>query len=269
MQASAALAFGIIADVQYADADDGTDRNGKVPRHYRGALDVLRRAVDYFNGFGDAQLSFVAQLGDLIDGKNAPAESDAALATTLAIIQHSTTPFVHLVGNHELYNFDRLALAAKLGTRPSGRTVEFYATQPAPGWRVLVLDGFQEAVIGWPEHDERRQRAVAFLRAKRLACGRPADADPSDWMVGLSGADRRFNPYNGGFGARQLQWVRAQLCQAAEAGERVLVLSHLVLHAEACKKATMAWDCDEALSALHSQPGVVAAVFCGHEHEGG
>jgi len=262
------FAFGLISDVQYADIDDGLDHKEKMQRHYRGALDVLTRAVQYFNTY-PVPLAFVAQLGDLIDGKNAPHNSETALARALAVIERCTVPFVNLIGNHELYNFDRETLARRLGTRPAGRPVEFYASQPAAGWRMLVLDAFQEAVIGHPPGEPRRDKAVTFLRAKRTECGRPADADPDDWFAGLSGEQRRFNPYNGAFGSRQLQWLRSQLGSAREAGDRVLILSHVVLHAGACHGTTMAWDYLEALEVIGAHAGVVAAVLCGHEHKGG
>jgi len=156
-----AVSFGLISDVQYADIDNALDPNGRMQRHYRGALDVLTRAVAHFSSHSPP-LAFVAQLGDLIDGKNAEAgTSEAALAAVLAVIDRSTTPFINLIGNHDLYNFNRDYLAAKLGTRQPNRPVEFYAFAPAPGWRVLVLDPFQEAVIGWPQEEPRRQHAVS------------------------------------------------------------------------------------------------------------
>ena len=269
-RATAAFSFGLISDVQYADVADALDKNGKMMRHYRGALDVLIRAVEHFNCFSSPPLSFVAQLGDIIDGKNAQANtSEAALNIVLNVIGQSRVPFVNLIGNHEIYNFDRDTLAKRLGTRPAGRPVEFYATAPVAGWRVFVLDAFQEAVVGWPPTEPRRQKAVEFLRAKRTECGRPDDADPSDWFAGLTGEDRRFCPYNGAFGARQLEWLRGQLRGAAEAGDRVIIMSHVVLHPKACGGTTMAWDYEEALAAIAEHPGTVGIVLCGHEHKGG
>jgi manganese-dependent ADP-ribose/CDP-alcohol diphosphatase len=258
------FAFGVVADVQYADAPDGSNHKKTMARYYRGALTVLTRAVEYYNSFA-VPLSFVAQLGDLIDGKNAEmGASTLALDKCLAVISNSTAPFVHCVGNHELYNFDRDILATKLQTRPNGRTVEFYAFSPVAGWRVVVLDAFQEAVVGWPQDDERRQRAVAFLRSKH-----PGGFNPDDWIGNLEGEDRRFTPVNGAFGEVQLAWLGKQVDSAADAGERIIVLSNVVLNPAACHGTTMAWDCHGALRAISSRPGVVAAVICGHEHKGG
>ena len=75
---------------------------------------------------------------------------------------------------------------------------------------------------------------------------------------------------NGAFGARQIQWLSSQLEDAAASGERLILLSHVVLHPNACHGTTMAWDYVAALDAIErGPPGVVAAVFCGHEHKGG
>ena len=261
------FSVGVISDVQYADAPDGTDHRGEQPRCYRGALDQLRRAVDYFNrqrAPDGSALTFVAQLGDLIDGQSASTgQSAAALDAVLAHIRRSSVAFVNLIGNHELYNFDREQCAALLGTRPEGRTREFYALAPATTVRVLVLDAFQQSVIGWPVEEPRRQAAVALLRAKH-----PNGFDPNMWTSGLEGEEKRFSPLNGALGEEQLDWLGKQLdmCQAARM--KGVVLSHVVLHPAACHGKTMAWDYDRALEAFRRHT-CVAAVLCGHEHKGG
>lgn len=234
------FSIGVIADVQYADADDGYDHRGTSLRCYRGALTVLDRAVGWFDAFrsGSAGLAFVAQLGDLLDGQNARAGTSAtALQKLIAIINRSQVPFINLVGNHELYNFDRELLALRLGTRPEGRTREFYATSPVPGVLVLILDAFQEAVIGWPAEEPRRQVAVTRLRSKQ------SNFDPDDWFKGLEGDERRFTPVNGAFGDEQLGWLERQLKAAVAAQQRVIILSHVVLHPRACKGTTMVMAC--------------------------
>jgi hypothetical protein len=66
------FSMGVIADVQHADVADGTNHGGTMPRHYRGALATLTRAVDWLGDVlhpsaGHAPPCFIAQLGDLID----------------------------------------------------------------------------------------------------------------------------------------------------------------------------------------------------------
>eukprot|EP00592_Proboscia_alata_P022784 CAMPEP_0194413074 /NCGR_PEP_ID=MMETSP0176-20130528/11570_1 /TAXON_ID=216777 /ORGANISM="Proboscia alata, Strain PI-D3" /LENGTH=103 /DNA_ID=CAMNT_0039216197 /DNA_START=9 /DNA_END=316 /DNA_ORIENTATION=- len=43
------LIFGVIADVQWADADDGYNYGRTVKRCFRGSLRTLDRAVDWWN----------------------------------------------------------------------------------------------------------------------------------------------------------------------------------------------------------------------------
>ena len=47
---------------------------------------------------------------------------------------------MHMIGNHELYNFSRKELAEKLNTAREGK--EYYAYIPKEGWRFLVLDPY-------------------------------------------------------------------------------------------------------------------------------
>eukprot|EP00041_Stephanoeca_diplocostata_P037063 m.1383994 g.1383994 ORF g.1383994 m.1383994 type:complete len:246 (+) comp24973_c0_seq128:352-1089(+) len=98
--------FGAIADVQYADMDDQWDFSKTQIRQYRGALEILRAAVCEWNTM--PQISFIANLGDIIDGhNNGLKESQVALDRVLGefnLIAHDI-PVAHLIGNHELYNF--------------------------------------------------------------------------------------------------------------------------------------------------------------------
>ena len=84
------LRFGVIADVQYADCDNSTNFSKTVKRYFRNALTVLEKACDEWSlpsPDGVVAPSFVAQLGDLIDGRNRSAgESAAALATIQGVV---------------------------------------------------------------------------------------------------------------------------------------------------------------------------------------
>ena len=276
-----AFAFGVITDVQYADVDDGTGFGGRDRRFFRGSLETLAAAQRHWSQ-GKDTLSFAAQLGDLVDGRNVKLGSSAsALERALGLLQHVPCRVLSLVGNHDLYNFDRETLAARLATRPDGH--EFYSIAPAPGWRVVILDAYQESVLGWPEGDVRRRRAERWLAEHN-------SNDLSDggaWFNGLTGTARRAVPFNGAFGREQLAWLRRTLRAARSADERVIILSHVVLSPLACDGTTMAWDYDAALAIIHERDGeneeartprpaahkpakpLVALVLCGHDHHGG
>ena len=260
--------FGVIADVQYCDIPDGSSFDGLTKRFFRGALHCLRKAVEEWSVPGSG-ISFVAQLGDIIDNQcQLHKQTDADFATVWAEFERlpRSMPVYNCIGNHELYNFTRAELAAgPLNTAPAPRGLEYYAFTPAPGWRFLVLDPYQEAIIGWEDGSTQHGAALAKLRAHNQndvlgAC---------DWTAGLQGDDRRWVPYNGGLGAAQIAWMRAELQTATDAGERVVMLSHVLLNPAAAGGTTMAWDFDEVNSAMEGLQDCVVAVLCGHDHKGG
>ena len=159
MAGATSFSFGVIADVQWADQDDGTNYDKTVRRCYRGALKTLQNAgallrldpttsglqpnaalsvyhpnpeltrsrptlaASWWSGHrGSEAPAFIAQLGDLIDGKNAQlGQSESALDAALAALSGVACPKIHLLGNHELYNFNRKQCAERLNTAPSGK----------------------------------------------------------------------------------------------------------------------------------------------------
>eukprot|EP00588_Corethron_pennatum_P018372 CAMPEP_0194308140 /NCGR_PEP_ID=MMETSP0171-20130528/5046_1 /TAXON_ID=218684 /ORGANISM="Corethron pennatum, Strain L29A3" /LENGTH=384 /DNA_ID=CAMNT_0039060577 /DNA_START=43 /DNA_END=1197 /DNA_ORIENTATION=+ len=261
--------FGVIADVQWADAPDGYNYSRTVKRCYRGALATLASAVDWWQNLPEAPL-YIAQLGDLIDGVNSQiGQTDSALAGALDHLARAPCPSVNIVGNHELYNFNREDLSKASWLRHGD--AEFYSFFPAQGWRTIVLDPYQIGLIGHAADDPRRMEAVEILARENPNVS--PDGEAGDWLAGMADAGhrRRFVPYNGGFGGEQLNWLRSELAAAAEAAERVLIMSHVIIHPEACGGSTMAWDYEEALDIISSEEaaGCVAAVLCGHDHSGG
>jgi len=271
-QSRQSFSLGVIADVQWVDAPDGANYAKTVKRCYRGALATLSNAVDWWLDLPESESPlFIAQLGDLIDGMNGPDKlncADGALSKAMGHLNRLPCPSINLVGNHELYNYDRAALSKADWLQHGDK--EYYAFTPVPGWRVAVVDSYQIALIGHADDDPRRLEAVDML-AKENPNVHP-DGRAGDWFEGMedAGYRRRFVPYNGGFGREQLEWLKSELRSAARAGERVLVLSHVPLHPEACGGGNMAWDYEEALEVMRSEEagGCVAAVFCGHDHKG-
>lgn len=254
---------GVIADVQHADLPDGYNFDRTTVRHYRGSLENVPKACAFWN---TRKVDLIAQLGDAIDGQNKGlGQSERALSSVLRAFDGcDCRRFLHCIGNHELYNFSRADLRRKLHTAPQG--FEYYSVEAAPGsgWRVVVLDPYQEALIGWEDCPERKQRALEWLRQHN-----PNDVTAEcNWTAGLHGNSRCQVPYNGGFGPAQLAWLQQELAQADARGERVLVLSHVLLHPKAGNGTTMAWDFDRALEVL-AKHDCVAVVLCGHDHQGG
>jgi hypothetical protein len=114
---TALFAFGVVADVQYADLPDGSNFLGTVRRYYRHALDALALAVQSWlhDGPGGKPVAFVAQLGDLIDGKNADhGQTAAAAAAVHGVLSRlgDSIPIQSAIGNHEVMNWPRSRLCA-------------------------------------------------------------------------------------------------------------------------------------------------------------
>lgn len=92
------FSFGLIADVQWADRDDGFNFAHTLRRCYRGALAQLKEAVAWWSA---SELAFVVNLGDLADGTNAVShQSETAFGIATSLLRSTPHPVVHLLGNH-------------------------------------------------------------------------------------------------------------------------------------------------------------------------
>ena len=302
------FSFGLIADVQWADTEDGQNYAKTVKRCYRGSFQTLKRAVQYWKDYNKEhqlqqdKLQFVAQLGDLIDGINSKlGTSDRSLDLALKELDRlgeDNCPSVNLVGNHELYNYNRDELA-KAKWLQNGDS-EYYSFTPQKGWRVIVLDPYQLAVIGYDHNKEDPRRIYAVDWVCRENPNVSPNGEPGDWFVGIDGYQRRFCPYNGGYGTKQLSWFDNELNEATLNQERVIILSHVIIHPKACGGGTMVWDYEDALNIIYKysdlttsststlassstasdddsvdggndnddKNNVVVAVLCGHDHKG-
>jgi len=256
--------FGVIADVQYVDAEDGTDFTGVQVRRYRNSLEVLKVAVKRWSE--EAGVEFIAQLGDIIDvkardNKTAAADCDTVLTE---LNKCKSKGLVNIIGNHDLYCFKREELNTKLNTkREEDSWYSFKPIEHSP-LRIVVLDSFDISTI---EGSSVKNTQAAFTF---LAKHNPNDITKfgGDWSAGLAGLDKRFMPYNGMVGASQLAWLRVTLTAAAAAGESAVLLSHAPLCPGGCDPICLLWNYQEVLDVL-KESGIVIAVFAGHDHEGG
>ena len=84
-----AFSFGVIADVQWADDEDGYNYDRSVVRRYRGAFRTLERAVEWWRSLPESP-AFIAQLGDLLDGINVKlGQSTPALEAALSVLSRA------------------------------------------------------------------------------------------------------------------------------------------------------------------------------------
>ena len=281
--------LGLIADVQYCDTPDGSSFDGSETRRYRGSLALAAAAAADFEAAG---CSIVVQCGDLIDGKCNPGAAAAgpplapACENSLAMLQRalgalssSAYDLLHVRGNHENYNA-ALAEQRSLLRLPAG--AEFfdeglfaYSYAPHASWRFIVLDGY-DVSLARARGSAEFAAAQALLRAHNPnACAHGDEGAPrGDFFAGLKGSlDARFVPFNGAVGARQLEWLAAQLAAARSAAQRVVVFSHIPLAAgnKAVRGeifSTLLWNYAEVNAVLAPFATTVAAVFSGHNHSG-
>ena len=219
--------FGLFADAQYADKKTAGTRT------YREALPLLEACAE---DLATHDLAFIAQLGDLIDGRQTDELSMVDLNRALAPLEATGHKLLHVVGNHCL-SVPRPVLKQRLGLDST------WSSHIYPGWRFLVLDSMAFSLQG-----DDVPRATAWLEAHQDA--------------------PQAKKWNGGFGPDQLAWLAEQLQAAEQAGEKVALFAHHPIEAAASSAAHLAWDHAEAHALVTASPATVA-YFAGHDHAGG
>ncbi|KAJ8363745.1 hypothetical protein SKAU_G00125760 [Synaphobranchus kaupii] len=267
--------FGVIADIQYADIEDGFNFKHTRKRYYRNSLRLLRNANEKWKGEA-VQPSFIIQLGDIIDGFNKKYNtSERALETVVNELAKSAIEVHHVWGNHEFYNFSRddLMISALNSKTTNDRmptmsedSVEngnvsnteegnAYDFSPAPHFRVVVLDAYDLSLIGRKEPSVRYYQALEIIQAHN-------DNDDLNFPPGQPGGlEQRFVKFNGGFSHGQLDWLDRLLTLSDEKLEKVIVVSHLPVHPYSTDPICLAWNYEKG--ALYYKLSQVCSVFHG------
>lgn len=88
--------FGVIADIQYADIDDGFNYKRTRKRYYRTSLQLLRNTQDTWT-MAAVKPKFILQLGDIVDGFNKRHDaSHQALETVMKEFNSSPLEIHHV-----------------------------------------------------------------------------------------------------------------------------------------------------------------------------
>lgn len=265
--------FGVIADIQYADMDDGYNFTRTRKRYYRSSLQLLRNAKTSW-AESPVKPDFILQLGDIIDGFNkGRGASQQALDTVLK--EFNSGPLVvdvhHVWGNHEFYNFSRSELLrSELNSAPRpeesrsgpppGDDIYAYHFSPFPGFTFVVLDAYDVSLLGREKSSKQYGKAMNLL--KQHNNNEDLNCPPASW-----GPEQRFTMFNGGFSKEQLDWLDSVLSSADEKQERVTIVSHLPVHPNSAALICLAWNYDELLAVIRSHSSVVC-YMAGHEHDG-
>ena len=296
------LSIGVIADVQYANSDNGSDFKKTVVRRYRNSLRLLEAAVNDWTTQQETlgyPVQLLVQLGDLLDGRCQEANGDrdeclhAVMAQFHRFDDDTDALRVDIIGNHELYNFSREELRNPAGLLHTARFDEllqqpstYYSVVPCAGLRLVIIDAFEICTMNGDENSKKQALDM-------LSKHNPNDMTQKgvDWTAGLEGTNKRFVPYNGAVSDQQLEWLSNTLALALENKEKCIVLSHISLQQGACTESCVLWNYEEVVRVLHNsaegvnesesesgsgsgsgseeaQTPVVACLY-GHAHKGG
>ncbi|KAM4664007.1 manganese-dependent ADP-ribose/CDP-alcohol diphosphatase-like isoform 2-T5 [Discoglossus pictus] len=278
-EAAPSFSFGIIADIQYADKDDGFNYMKTRMRYYRNSLTLLQHAIQEW-AVETIKPECILQLGDIIDGFNVMnKESEASLEKVLVEMENLKIPFHHVWGNHEFYNFSRKYLTqSKLNTNSLENKLEWsevtseivppkedlesfyvYHFSPFPKFRFVLIDSYDLSVIGRDPSSVKYEKSMKLLK----------ENNHNEDLNSPTGLRKPyFVQFNGGISTAQLNWINSVLTSSDEKEEKVIVLGHLPIHPDAADIICLAWNYQEVLSVLQSHPCVVG-YFAGHDHDGG
>lgn len=264
--ATSLFSFGIIADIQYADAPDSLNFQGTRVRRYRQSLNIFRQATLHWAQHSQG-IETAVVLGDMIDARAATQKDQhRCLSHILDICANSDIENYHFcIGNHCHYNFKRDELYDFLipnslkSNLPIGSL--HYDWSPHPGWRFIFLDSYDVSLIG--HSNEENLRLAKLL----LGNNNPNNlAMSGTWFNNLPFEKRRWVPYNGMIGDEQKTWLVETLEQSVRNNERVMIFCHQPIYSPS-KPNSLIWNAEEILSILHSS-GNVCLWMAGHDHDG-
>lgn len=251
---NAICTFGVLTDVHYADIQDGTNYSKTRRRYYRKSLSLVEAALSEWRRSTHI-LSFILQLGDLVDEHNVifgKETIEAALRKVLTVFSTAPAPVYHVWGNHDFYNFTRsyllaspemnartvhlsagtpaeVELSAKnffKSTCPASESAAYFHFSPTKGYRIVVLDQYEVSMLGLPSSCAEYQLAQEMLQQQN----RNSDLNSP---LGLRGLNARFVQFNGAVSTTQLEWLRDVLNEAQMNEEIVLVAGNLSVWARA------------------------------------
>nr|XP_040125384.1 manganese-dependent ADP-ribose/CDP-alcohol diphosphatase isoform X3 [Ictidomys tridecemlineatus] len=221
------FSFGVIADIQYADLEDGYNFQGSRRRYYRHSLVHLQGAIEDWNKESSMPCC-VLQLGDIIDGFNAQYKtSEESLEVVMNTFKMLKVPVHHTWGNHEFYNFSRDYLTrSKLNTRfledriidhpetiPSENYYAYHFV-PFPKFRFILLDAYDLSVLGVDQSSPKYQQCMKILR----------EHNPNTELNSPQGlSEPQFVQFNGGFSQEQLNWLNEVLAFSDTNQEKVVI----------------------------------------------
>lgn len=217
-EAGPLLRFGLIADAQYADADQEGER------HYRSTPEKLKRAVETIHA---ANPALTLHMGDFID------RDFESFDVMLPLLDGLGHPVHHLLGNHDysVADAEKARVVSTLGMPHD------YYTFSKNGIRFVMLDTNDLSIYKLPSSSPESSSAKETL--ERLKAAKEPGAAP----------------WNGGVTPAQLAWLERELSAADAAKEKVILCGH---HPLLPADMHQAWNAAEVIATIDRHPCVVA-----------
>lgn len=212
------LTFGLITDVQYADAGPEGER------HYRESIPKLKTAVGWLS---KKNLPFTLHLGDFID------RDFTAFGKVLPVLEELGHPVWHLLGNHDytVADGEKCRVATTLGMPH-----DYYVFRSS-GVRFVMLDTNDVSIYKYPSDSPSDKESRSVL--EKLVAGKSTAAQP----------------WNGGVSDDQLEWLERELAAADAVKERVILCGH---HPLLPADGHEAWNSDAVIALIDRHPCVAA-----------
>lgn len=228
MQTEPVFTFGIIADIQYCDAEP------MIGRYYRASTHKLRNALEAFKML---PLSFILDLGDIID------RDFASFDKVLALYQKASVPVRFTLGNHDFSvgEEQKKKVPELIGLPGKG-----YYNFIEKDWRFIILNGNELSLFATAPGTTKESEALAMLDHLRQTNA----GNAMEW--------------NGGISQEQKHWLLEKLKEARQQGQKVIVAGHYPIYPSGSHNL---WNDEEIVALLAQFPNVVA-YFNGHQHDG-
>jgi manganese-dependent ADP-ribose/CDP-alcohol diphosphatase len=212
------LSFGLITDVQYADADPEGER------HYRESIPKLKTAVEWL---AKKNLPFTLHLGDLID------RDFKSFSAVIPLLEGLGHPVRQLLGNHD-YTLEDAEKCRVVST--VGMPRDYYQFRDS-GVRFVMLDTNDLSTYKYPSDSPHDLESEALM--KKLVEENQPNA----------------KPWNGGLSETQLTWLEAELTAADMEKERVILCGH---HPLLPSDSYRVWNSDAVLALIDRHSSVAA-----------
>lgn len=220
--------FGVFTDTHYCQCESKGDR------FYERSAQKLRNCIQEFN---NKDLDFIISLGDLID------RDEASFNTILKILQVSSAPVYHVLGNAE-FNVDRThkqSMPQKLGLPNS------YYEFSIGSWRFIILDGNDLSFHARTDTASNKYQETISL----------FNQVTKDNLI-------YAKDWNGGIGEEQLNWVRNKLEISEKKNMNVAIFCHFPVLPVT---RHCLWNSDELIDLMNTF-SCVKIFISGHNHEG-